>query len=137
MNNVLISISKQNCIVLLILKARRNAGKSLLITVICGCCQMRKKHPHAPGWRNISVSLLTSNESSWRPYLQTSPSKLAKVVVDLRGHPSAPKCSQFHAVFWKIWQNRMLGPLEGRCTSGDIMGHERGISTRMVHKGCP
>ena len=35
-------------------------------------------------------------------------------VADLRGRPRhvpptyGPKCSQFHAVFWKIWQNHML-----------------------------
>ena len=30
-------------------------------------------------------------------------------LVDLRA-PHAPKFSQFHAVFMKIWQNRMLAP---------------------------
>ena len=27
--------------------------------------------------------------------------------------PYSPKCSQFHAIFSKIWQNRMLPPLPG------------------------
>ena len=35
-------------------------------------------------------------------------------MADLRGHPSyGPKFSQFHEVFQKIWQNRMLAPPEG------------------------
>ena len=40
-------------------------------------------------------------------------------VVDPRGRswhalPYSPKFSQFHAVFWKIWQNCMLVPPSGR-----------------------
>ena len=27
--------------------------------------------------------------------------------------PHGPKFSQFHAVFWKIWQNRIWAPSEG------------------------
>ena len=40
----------------------------------------------------------------------------ARCVHSLRGRPRhmpltyGPKCSQFHAVFWKIWQNHMLAP---------------------------
>ena len=36
-----------------------------------------------------------------------------KAVADLRGAPYSPKFSQFHAEFWKFWQNRMLAPPGG------------------------
>ena len=40
-----------------------------------------------------------------------------KAVADLRGAPARapynPKFSQFHAEFWKFWQNRMLAPPGG------------------------
>ena len=46
-------------------------------------------------------------------HVQTIPTPRI-LVVDLGGAPGAPpygpKCSKFHAVFRKIWQNHMLAP---------------------------
>ena len=43
--------------------------------------------------------------------LPTVLNALSSTVADLREAPSyGPKPFQFHAVLWKIWQNRMLAP---------------------------
>ena len=49
-------------------------------------------------------------------YLEADEVRHMIAVADPRGEPPArapphgPKFSQFHAVFWKIWQNHMLVP---------------------------
>ena len=48
-------------------------------------------------------------------YLEADEVRHMIAVADPRGRPRrvppyGPKFSQFHAVFWKIWQNHMLAP---------------------------
>ena len=54
-------------------------------------------------------------------FTRNGTSGLYTTVADLRGGgrprrsppPHGPKCSQFHAVFWKFWQNHRLAPHPG------------------------
>ena len=69
----------------------------------------------SPEVQNRDKSGLIRSTDALRNRVKTTvmilPFKFARAVADLRRGPLyGPNFSQFHAVFWKIWQNPMLAP---------------------------
>ena len=52
-------------------------------------------------------------------------------IVKILDHPGS-KFFQFHAVFWKIWQNRMLAP-PPRENPGSATGRIQNLSVQIHH----